>query len=84
MAEKLTGIGGFAAYLTLTLHLYGLGSCVVQSPLIWNEKWDSQRREYGIDKDEQLVCLLAVGNLKDECLVPRSHRLSEENICKFL
>ena len=74
----------YAAYLTLTLHLYGMGACVVQRPVIWNKEWENNRQIFGIDKDEQLICLLAVGNLKDSCVVPISHRMKNSEMIRFL
>lgn len=74
----------YAAYLTLTLHLYGLGACVVQRPLIWDKEWEKVRVEYDIPYDEQLICLLAIGNLKKNINVPQSHRLAEEVMFKFI
>lgn len=68
----------YAAYLTLTLHTYGIGSCVVQRPLIYDDVWDELRTKYKIPRDEQLICLLAAGNLKEKTTVPKSHRLSED------
>lgn len=74
----------YVGYLSLTLHLYGLGACVIQRPVIWNKNWDILREELKIEKDEQLVCALAVGNLKEECFVPISYRLSESVFCHFI
>ena len=74
----------YAAYLSLTLHLYGLGACVVQRPVVWTSIWEEKRTALGIAEDEQLICLLAVGNLKEEFRVPLSHRLSESDYFRFL
>ena len=65
----------YAGYLTLTLHLYGFGACIVQRPVLWNTTWMRLSEIIGADKDEQIVCLLAVGNLKESFKVPISHRL---------
>lgn len=73
----------YAAYLTLTLHLYGIGACVVQRPLIWDQTWENLRKKFDIDSDEQLICLLSIGELKDEMRVPESHRLSPDIVFKF-
>ena len=74
----------YVAYLTLTLHLYGLGACVVQRPVIYSKKWDNLRKKWEIPKDEQIICLLGVGNLKESCKVPVSHRLENSEMIKFL
>lgn len=70
----------FAAYLTLTLHTYGLGACVIQRPVITNKAWKTAQKELGIPKDEQAICMLGVGNLQEQCKVPVSYRLSEDII----
>ena len=73
----------YAAYLSLTLHLYGFGACVVQREVIWNKKWNNIRKNLNISNDEQAICLLCVGNLKDNFNVPVSHRL-ENDFFKFI
>lgn len=70
----------YAAYLTLTLHAYGFGACVIQRNVIWNKKWESLRKRLNISADEQIICMIAVGNLKDTCKVPISHRLNNDEI----
>lgn len=74
----------YAAYLTLTLHLYGLGACFIQRPVISSEKWESLRKKWDIPKDEQIICLIGVGNLKEKFFVPVSNRLDENEIMKLL
>ena len=65
----------YAAYLTLTLHLYGLGACIIQRPVIWSKMTDKLAKDIGADRDEQIVCILAVGNLKESFKVPFSQRI---------
>ena len=74
----------FAAYLSLTLHLYGIGSCVIQRPVVWTKGWDNIRKEYKIDNDEQIVVCLGIGMLKENTTVPISHRININEICKFI
>lgn len=74
----------YAAYLTLTLHLYGLGACFIQRPVIFSEKWENLRKKWNIPKDEQIICLIGVGNLKEKFVVPFSNRLDENEIMKLL
>lgn len=68
----------YAAYLSLSLHAYGLGACVIQRGVVFNEGWREVRDRLNIPKDEQAICILGVGNLKDSYVVPISHRLREE------
>lgn len=72
----------YAAYLSLTLHAYGLGACVIQRGVVFNEGWREVRDRLNIPKDEQVICILGVGNLKDRYVVPVSHRLREEVFIK--
>lgn len=74
----------YAAYLTLTLHLYGMGACVIQRPVIWTKEWEKNRTNMGIAQDEQIVCMIAVGNLKDSCVVPCSYRIENEELIHYL
>ncbi len=72
----------FAAYLSLTLHLYGFGACIVQQPVTWSKSWSELQNKYSIPEDEQIVCLLAVGNLKETFDAPVSHRIDIDEFCK--
>lgn len=74
----------FAAYLALALHAVGLGACIVQRSVSYNPKWISIRSQLHICGDEQPVCILGMGNLKDKTLVPVSKRLPTEVIYKRL
>jgi len=74
----------FAAYLSLTLHLYGMGACIIQRPVIWNRTWEKLRKKYNIKEDEQIICMIGVGKLKDGVTVPISHRLDINEIVKFI
>lgn len=73
----------YAAYLTLSLHTYGLGACVVQRNVVINDEWSNIRKMMKIQGDEQAICMIGVGNLKDEYLVPMSHRLSDGVFVNF-
>ena len=74
----------YAGYLSLTLHLYGLGACVIQRAVTYSKKWDKIRNNFNIPEDEQAICLLGVGNLKGAYKVPVSHRLENNEMIKFL
>ena len=74
----------FAAYLTLALQAEGLGACFVQRTLAMPQKNSSLYASLGMPDDEQMICLIAVGNLKEEYTVPQSYRLSTENIVKHI
>lgn len=74
----------FAGYLSLTLHLYGLGACIIQRSVIWNKNTEFIKREFNIDDDEQVVCMLGVGNVGGNIKVPVSHRLNIDEFAKFI
>lgn len=65
----------FTGYLTLALHAYKIGACVIQRVPIWNHGWDVVRRQLDIPEDEQVICAIGIGNIKQNCSVPVSHRL---------
>lgn len=74
----------FSAYLSLTLHAYGIGNCVIQRPLSLGSGWEVIRKKYNIPADEQLVNLIAMGSYKDEMKVPMSKRLGFDKIYRNL
>lgn len=74
--------GIYAGYLSLALQAYGIGACVIQRSPNWNEKWASIQKKLYIPSDELAICLIGVGNLKDEMYVPVSHRLDTDVIFK--
>ncbi len=82
--QFVVSAGIFAGYLSLALHALGLGACVVQRSLRPNEKWKKFCEEYSIDKDEQLICLVAVGKLNQQTVVPVSKRFDVDSILKHL
>ena len=70
----------YVGYLTLTLQLYGIGSCVIQRPVIWNKEWSNLQKKHNIPKDEQIICMIACGILKDKYKVPMSHRIDDISV----
>lgn len=84
MYQYIVSASIYAAYLSLTLHAYGLGSCVIQRQVVWSREWDDLRNSFGIPEDEQQIVLLAVGNMKDSFFVPVSHRLHNNEMIRFL
>ncbi|MBR5745145.1 MAG: nitroreductase family protein [Muribaculaceae bacterium] len=72
----------FAAYLTITLQLYGIGCCFIQRNVMPNEKYSEVAKRLNIPADEQAVCILGIGNLKEEFVVPVSHRLPYDAIVR--
>lgn len=84
MRQFIVSASMYAGYLTLTLHLYQIGACVIQRPLYETKEWCTMRAELGIEEDEQLVCMIAVGSLKDSCVVPYSKRIDSSVFCHFI
>ena len=74
----------YAAYLTLSLNLYGIGACAIQRSLFPDKAFVKFRETYEIPEDEQLVVMLGVGMLKDKVKVPVSKRYPTEKIYKKL
>lgn len=74
----------FASNLVLALHAKGFGACYVQRSVTPNKKWNVIRQRFNISGDEQAVCMIAVGCLKDEFRVPVSYRLPEDKICSII
>jgi len=82
--QYIVSAGIYAAYLSLTLHTYGLAGCVIQRQVTWSKEWEDKRTSLGIPEDEQIILLFAVGNMKDKFNVPISHRLQNEEMIRFL
>ena len=74
----------FAGYLALTLHLYGLGVCILQRSVSFSPQFHKLRSVFGAGADEHPVVVLCAGNLKEEFTVPVSHRMNPEDIAVFL
>ena len=74
----------FAAYLSLALEIYSIGSCFIQRPLLPNKQWGKISSIIGAPKDEQLICCMGIGNLKESYNVPVSHRLSYDTIVSYV
>lgn len=72
----------FAGYLTLSLQAVGIGACFIQRDLLSFKSQIKAQANLGVGKDEQLICLMALGNFKDKYYVPVSHRLNFETIVK--
>ena len=82
--QFIVSAGIFVGYLTLALHGLGLGACVVQRSLRPNDSWIQFCMDNDIPLDEQLICLVAVGNLNDEMTVPLSKRFDVNTIFRTL
>lgn len=74
----------FTGYLSLCLTAYNIGNCVVQRPLLYSRKWRKFAKDNGIPGDENIVCMMAVGNYEDSFKVPVSYRIPTEMIAKTL
>ena len=75
----------FAGYLSLTLHLYGIGSCVYRKQLYGHHPYNERmRKECNIPSDEMIMIELRFGYYKDNFIVPVSNRNSAENIVSFI
>lgn len=82
--EHIVSASIFAGYLTLTLHLYGIESCVIRRDLIWQRNQRREAKKFGINEEEQLICVLGIGYPKDKFLVPRSQRFEPAEVFKFV
>lgn len=74
----------YAGYLSLTLHAYGLGACIIQRPVVWNKAGEKIKKDFMIEADEQIICMIGVGNVDGKIFVPVSHRIEIEKFAKFI
>lgn len=82
--QYVVSAGMFAGYLTLALQTYNIAACTVQRSLLWDDAWDNYAKEKGIPGDEQVVVMIAIGNFKEETIVPVSKRFPLEKIYRKL
>ena len=75
----------FVGYLTLALHLYGIGSCVIRQDLVCDTRYNKAIRAVcNIPDEEKLILELAVGYYKSDNLVPYSNRHKGKDIVTFI
>lgn len=70
----------FAGYLALILRTMGYATCMVQRNVLRIPK--TVRKTLGISESEQAICVIAVGNMQEEYVVPKACRYSLDNIIK--
>lgn len=68
----------FAGFLSLTLHLYGIGVCITRKSLYTNLK--QLKLKLGVPKDEKIIIELKFGYYKDGFLTAVSNRLDASKI----
>lgn len=75
----------FAGYLSLSLHLYGIGSCVYRKQLYGKHPYnESMRKKCNIPEDEMIICELRFGYYQDTIKVPVSNRHQANDIISFV
>lgn len=74
----------FCAYLSLSLHAAGIGSCFYRKELIKNSEYNNKiRKMCEIPDDEQIVIEMAIGHYKDKFYVPVSCRRDVSEIVHY-
>lgn len=75
----------FAGYLSLSLHLYGIGSCIYRKQLYGHHPYNEKmRKKFSIPDDEMIVLELRFGYYKNEFKVAVSNRHNAEEIIKYV
>lgn len=75
--------GLFAMSLLYALEYERLAACALNT--MFDPKRESATRKLlGINESENMIMYLTVGNFKDNYRVPKSYRLSVEQIVKYL
>lgn len=82
--QHIVNGGIFAGTLTLCLSDMGIGSCVIQRPLLSAPSWRRFAKANDIPGDEELVCMMAVGIPEREAVVPVSYRLDAKELTRSL
>lgn len=75
----------FAGYLSLSLHLYGIGSCIYRKQLYGHHRYNEEmKKKCNIPDDEMIVLELRFGYYKDEFKVAVSNRHNADDITKYV
>lgn len=75
----------FAAYLSLTMHLYGIGSCICRKQLYGNHPYNSKMRKLCAIPDEEMIIIeLKFGYYKENFEVACSNRTTAEDITSYI
>ena len=82
--QFIVSAGIFAGYLSLALQTYHIASCIIQRSLRREDRWEKFCELHKIPGDEQIVCMMAIGGMKDEMTVPVSVRYEPEDIFRVL
>lgn len=82
--QFIVSAGIFAGYLSLALQTYHIASCIIQRPLRREARWEKFCELNNIPGDEQIVCMIAIGGMKDEMTVPVSVRYGLDDIFRVL
>lgn len=74
----------FAGYLTLSLHLYGIGSCVMRKPLYGKSDYKKMMYEKaGLPENEMVIIEIVFGYYKEEFSAAVSRRHNVDEIVKI-
>lgn len=85
MNDWIVSASIFAGYLSLALHAYGVGSCVMRKDLVRDTKYNRKMRDLcNIPENEQIVLELAIGNYRDDFRAAVSCRTEPDNLIDFV
>ena len=75
----------FVGYLSIALHVNGIGSCIMRKDLVVNTDYNrAVRRLCNIPNNEKLILEMAIGNYPDSVVVPVSKRKTPLDITSFI
>lgn len=75
----------FAGYLSLSLHFYGIGSCVYRKQLYGHHRYNEEmKKKCNIPDDEMIILEIRFGYYKDEFKVAVSNRHNVDDITKYV
>ncbi len=75
----------FAGYLSLTLHLYGIGSCIYRKQLYGHHEYNEKmRKKCNIPDDEMIMLELRFGYYKENFKVAVSNRHDADDILSYV
>lgn len=88
MAEMLDWIVSpsiFVGYLTLSLHIQGIGSCIYRKDLVCDTEYNKQVKKLcDIPDNEQIILEIRIGNYPERVNVAVSNRFSFKQIIHYI
>ena len=84
MNDWIVSTSIFCGYLSLALHAVGIGHCLIRKSIIYESSYNKElKRILKIPDNQKIILEVAIGNYKDEFVVPVSKRRDIKEILHY-